>query len=80
MQEVLKLTSTTRNPLTRSETMASTSKLKTTVGRALRGDPADQTVHFHLSSDGRPFACDVHACDSAALTLGDLRLMHEVAQ
>jgi hypothetical protein len=62
--------------------MASTSKLKTTIGRALRGsvDPANQAVHFHLSSDGRPFACDGHACDSAALTSGDLRLMHEVAQ
>jgi hypothetical protein len=61
--------------------MASTSKLKTTIGRALRGSvgPANQAVHFHLS-DGRPFACDVHACESAALTLGDLRLIHEVAQ
>ena len=60
--------------------MASTSKLKTTVGCALRADPANQAVHFHLSSDGRPFACGVHACESAALTFGDLRLMHEVAR
>jgi hypothetical protein len=58
------------------------SKLNTTIGRALRGstDPANQAVHFHLSSDGRPFVCDVHACDSAALTFGDLRLLPEVAQ
>jgi hypothetical protein len=58
------------------------SELNTTIGRTLRGsaDPADQAVHFHLSSDGRPFVCDVHACNSAALTYGDLRLMQEVAQ
>lgn len=61
--------------------MASTSKLNTMIGRALRGsvDPANQAVHFHLS-DGQPFVCDVHACDSAAVTFGDLRHMHEVAQ
>jgi hypothetical protein len=62
--------------------MASTSKLKTMIGRTLSGsvDPAKQAVHFHLSSDGRPFVCDVHACDSAALTIGDLRFMQEVAR
>jgi hypothetical protein len=66
----------------RSETMAFISKLNTTIGGTLHGsaEPANQAVHFHLSSDGRPFACDVHACDSAALTFGDLRLIHEVAQ
>ena len=58
--------------------MPSTSKLKTSIGRALRGsvDPANQAVHFHLSSDGRPFVCDVDACDSAALTLTELRSLH----
>ena len=58
------------------------SELNTTIGRALHGsaDPANQAVHFHLSSDGRPFVCDVQACDSAALTSGDLRLIQEVAQ
>jgi hypothetical protein len=62
--------------------MTSTTKLKTSIGRALRGsvDPARQAVHFHLSSDGRPFVCDVDACDSAALTLGELRLLHQEAR
>jgi hypothetical protein len=57
------------------------SKLNTTIGRALRGsvDPANQAVHFHLSHR-RPFACDVHACESAALTFSELRLLHEVAR
>ena len=62
--------------------MPSTSKLKTSIGRALRGsvDPAHQAVHFHLSSDGRPFVCDVHACESAALTIGELRPLHQASQ
>jgi hypothetical protein len=62
--------------------MPQTLKLKTTIGRALRGSvhPANQAVHFHLSSDGRPFVCDLHACDSAALTLGELRLLHQEAR
>jgi hypothetical protein len=53
------------------------SKLKNTIGRALRG-PAQHTtdpVHFHLASDGRAFVCDIAACDSAALTLGELQLV-----
>jgi hypothetical protein len=56
--------------------------LKTAIGRALRGpvDPASQAVHFHLSSDGRPFVCDVHACESAALTFGELPSLHELAR
>jgi hypothetical protein len=51
------------------------SKLKNSIGRALRGPirPAAEPVHFHLSSDGRAFVCDVDACDSAALTLGELQ-------
>jgi hypothetical protein len=62
--------------------MASTSMLKTAIGRALRGsvDPANQAVHFHLSSDGRPFVCDVDACEPAALTFGELRALHQVAR
>ena len=62
--------------------MPSTSKLKTAVGRALRGsvDPAQQAVHFHLSSDGRPFVCDVDACESAALTFGEVHTLKQVAQ
>jgi hypothetical protein len=58
--------------------MPSTSKLRTSIGRALRGsaDAARQPVHFHLSSDGRPFLCDVDRCESAALSLGDLRTLH----
>jgi hypothetical protein len=51
------------------------SKFKNTIGRALRG-PFRHTpdpVHFHLASDGRAFVCDVDACDSAALTLGELQ-------
>jgi hypothetical protein len=62
--------------------MPLTSELNTTIGRTVHGsaDPANQGVHFHLSSDGRPYACDVYGCDSAALTFGDLRIMHEVAQ
>ncbi len=50
-------------------------KLKYSIGRALRVPirrPAEP-VHFHLASDGRAFVCDVDACDSAALTLGDLQ-------
>ena len=62
--------------------MPTTSKLKTSIGQALRRsvDPAQQTVHFHLSSDGRPFVCDVDACESAALTLVELRTQHGVAR
>ena len=62
--------------------MPSTSMLKTTIGRALRGsvEPAGQAVHFHLSSDGRPFICDFHACDSAALTMGELPSIHQLHQ
>jgi hypothetical protein len=54
--------------------MRSTTKLKTSMRRALHRsvDPSHQTVHFHLSSDGHPFVCDVVACESAALTLGEL--------
>ena len=50
------------------------SKLKNSIGRALRGPirPAAEPVHFHLTSDGRAFVCDFDACDSAALTLGEL--------
>ena len=51
------------------------SKLKHTIGRALRVPirrPAEP-VHFHLASDGRAFVCDIDACDSAALTLGELQ-------
>jgi hypothetical protein len=51
------------------------SKLKNSIGRVLRAPtrrPAD-TVHFHLESDGRAFVCDIDACDSVALTLGDLQ-------
>jgi hypothetical protein len=51
------------------------SKLKNSIGRALRGSIRSVTepVHFHLASDGRAFVCDVDVCDSAALTLGDLQ-------
>jgi hypothetical protein len=61
--------------------MTSTPKLKSTIGRARRSsvDPANQGVHFHLS-DGRPCVRDVHACNPAALTFGDLRLVREVAK
>ena len=61
--------------------MPSTSKLKTAFGRTRRGsvDPSRQPVHFHLSSDGRPFVCDVHACESAALTISELRPLHREA-
>ena len=50
------------------------SKIKNSIGRALRGPvrPSAEPVHFHLASDGRAFVCDIDACDSAALTLGDL--------
>lgn len=51
------------------------SKLKNTIGRALHVPirrPAEP-VHFHLASDGRAFVCDVDACDSAAITLGELQ-------
>lgn len=50
-------------------------KLKNSIDRVLRGStrrPADP-VHFHLASDGRAFVCDIDACDSAALTLGELQ-------
>ena len=52
------------------------SKLKNSIGRALRGQirPSAEPVHFPLASDGRAFVCDVDACDSAALTLGELQL------
>ena len=58
--------------------MRSTTKLKTSMRRALRRsvDPSHQAVHFHLSSDGYPFVCDVDACESAALTLGELGAHH----
>jgi hypothetical protein len=61
--------------------MPSTSKLKTAIGRALRGsvDPSRQPVHFHLSSDGRPFVCDMYTGESAALTIGELRPLHREA-
>ena len=51
------------------------SKFKNSIGRALRGPfrPAAEPVHFHLSSDGRAFVCDIDACDSVALTLGELQ-------
>jgi hypothetical protein len=51
------------------------SKLKNTIGRALRVPVRRSTepVHFHLASDGRAFVCDIDACDSAALTLGELQ-------
>jgi hypothetical protein len=51
------------------------SKLKNSIGRALRGQirPSAEPVHFHLASDGRAFVCDIDACDSAALTLGELQ-------
>ncbi len=50
-------------------------KLKKSIGRVLRVPirrPAEP-VHFHLASDGRAFVCDIDACDSAALTLGELQ-------
>jgi hypothetical protein len=58
------------------------SELNTTIGSTPHGcaDSANQAVHFNLSSHGRPFACDVRACDPATLTVGDLWLMQEVAQ
>jgi hypothetical protein len=61
--------------------MPSTTKLKISIGRALRRsiEPADQAVHFHLSSDGRPFVCDLHACDSAALTIGEVQSLRQAA-
>jgi hypothetical protein len=51
------------------------SKLKNTIGRAFRVTtrPSATPVHFHLASDGRAFVCDIDACDSAALTLGELQ-------
>ena len=51
------------------------SKIKNSIGRALRGPvrPSAEPVHFHLASDGRAFVCDIDACDSAALTLGELQ-------
>jgi hypothetical protein len=51
------------------------SKLKNSIGRALRRPvrPSAEAVHFHLASDGRAFVCDIDACDSAALTLGELQ-------
>jgi hypothetical protein len=51
------------------------SKLKNSIGRALRGPvrPSAEPVHFHLASDGRAFVCDIDACDSAGLTLGELQ-------
>jgi hypothetical protein len=50
-------------------------KLKNTFGRAFRVTtrPSTEPVHFHLASDGRAFVCDIDACDSAALTLGELQ-------
>jgi hypothetical protein len=51
------------------------SKLKNSIGRVLRGSirPVAEPVHFHIASDGRAFVCDIDACDSAALTLGELQ-------
>jgi hypothetical protein len=57
-------------------------KLRKSIGRALRGStrPSTELVHFHLGSDGRPFVCDVHACDSAAVTTGELQLIPQQAR
>jgi hypothetical protein len=62
--------------------MQFTSQLKTAIGRALRGsvDLSRQPVHFHLSADGRPFVCDVHPSEPAALTIGELRTLHRKAR
>lgn len=60
--------------------MSSTSTLESSIDRALLRsvDPAEQAVHFHLSSDGHPSVCDVHVWESAAPTLGELRMLHQV--
>jgi len=49
------------------------SKLKNSIGRALRRPIRPAAEPFHIASDGRAFVCDIDACDSAALTLGELQ-------
>lgn len=50
------------------------SQIAASVGRALRRvvsiTPHDD-VHFHVDSEGRPFACDYRRCDSPGLTLDE---------
>jgi hypothetical protein len=48
------------NPMTR--------RIAATIARAVRTMPAHEDVHFHLGSDGRPFVCDFHRCESPELS------------
>lgn len=40
-----------------------------------RPDPQAQ-VHFHLYADGRPYVCDLHRCDSPALSVREIASRH----
>jgi hypothetical protein len=48
-----------------------TSRIAVSVGRALRrvvSAPAQQDVHFHVDSTGRPYVCDYARCESPAVS------------
>ena len=51
-----------------------TSEIAASVRRALRLTPTRMRddVHFHLDTNGRPFVCDFHRCDSPSLSPGEL--------
>ena len=51
-----------------------TSEIAASIRRALRpgSTPEQDQVHLHIGGDGRPFVCDLHRCDSPALTLRDV--------
>jgi hypothetical protein len=50
------------------------SEIAASVRRALRLTPTRMRddVHFHLDTNGRPFVCDFHRCDSPSLSPGEV--------
>ena len=48
-------------------------RIKTSIVRALRVPAESQErIHLHLGSDGRPFVCDFHACESPTVTTDEI--------
>lgn len=37
-----------------------------------RSAEIERSVHFHLRSNGQPFACDLARCESPGFTLGEI--------
>ncbi len=49
-----------------------TQRISAKIRRFLDAPSAQDSVHFHLGHDGRPYVCDFARCDSPGLTVDEV--------